>query len=117
MAADQRISSESSGTGAHGPVRARPVEPGLTIGAGTARIRVAKVPLLKLAAADEWVAGVALGTGADSLVVGGLARGALAAHVRVGLVAGITAFKLHARLVTRAIGVTCTLGIASRWSL
>merc|ERR550532_823410 len=58
------------------------------------------------------VASVALGTAADRLVVGGLAGGALSAHVGVGLVAGVAALEPHTGLVSGAVCVSGALGVA-----
>jgi len=111
--ADQRVAPVPGRTRADGPVRARPVEPGATVGAGAARARVAQVATFELATALERVAGVALGTGADRLVVGGLAGGAPAAHVRVRVLAGVAALEPDAGLVAGAVVVARALGVAS----
>ena len=46
-------------------------------------------------------------------MVGGLAGGALPAHVGVRVVAGVAALELDAGLVRGAVGVLGTLGVAS----
>merc|ERR1719468_1107944 len=111
-ASDERIPPEPRRTGAHGPVRARSVKPGLALGPGSAGVRGAQVLPLELAAADEGVPCEALGAAADRLVVGGLAGGALSTHVRVWLVARVAALEPDARLVAGAVCVSGALGVA-----
>lgn len=111
-ASDERVAPVSRRTGAHGPVRARSVKPGLALGAGAAGVGGAQVLPLELAAADEGVPGVALGAAADRLVVGGLAGGALSTHVGVWLVARVAALEPDARLVAGAVSVPGALCVA-----
>ena len=112
-APDQRVATIASRAGTHRPIAARPVKPGPTLCSRPARVRRAQILLLERPAAHEGVAGVALGTGADRLVVGRLAGGALAAHVGVGLEAGVTALERDAGLVAGTVAVLGTLRVAS----
>ena len=111
-APDERVTPVTWRTGAHGPVRARSVKPGLALGPGAAGVGGAQVLLLEGAATDEGVPGVALGAAADRLVVGGLAGGALSTHVRVGLVAGVATLEPHTRLVAGTVRMSGALGVA-----
>lgn len=111
-ASDEGVPPVSRRTGAHGPVRARSVKPGLALGPGAAGVGGAQVLPLELAAADEGVPGVSLGAAADRLVVGGLAGGALSAHIGVWLVARVAALESDARLVAGAVRVSGALCVA-----
>ena len=83
----------------------------------TARVGAAQVSLLELPAADEGVSGVALGAGADCLVVGGFAGCTLSAHVGVGIVAGVAALELDAGLVGGAVPVLGALSVTPLYEL
>ena len=111
-ASDQRIAAISCRASAHRPVAARPVEPGPTLRPRAARTRIAEICLLEGPAAHKGVTGVALGAGAHRLVVGRLAGGALAAHVRVGLKAGVPALEGDAGLVAGTVAVLGALRVA-----
>ena len=111
-APDQRVPPVPGWAGADRPVSPGPVEPGLALGSGSAGVRGAEVFLLERAAAHEWISGVTLGAGTDGLVVGGLAGGSLAAHVGVGVVAGVSALESHTGLVGGAVPVPGALGVA-----
>lgn len=90
-ASNERIASVASWTGTDRSVSSRSVEPSLTLSSRTAGVGSAQILLLEWSTTDKWIAGVAFGTGTDRLVVGGLARGSLSAHVGVGIVAGVSA--------------------------
>jgi len=111
-ASDERVTPVSWRTGAHGPVRARSVKPGLALGPGAAGVRRAQILLLEGAATDEGVPGVALGAAAHRLVVGGLTGGALATHIGVGLIARVATLEPHTRLVAGTVRVSGALGVA-----
>lgn len=109
LAPEKWVPSESCWTCAHRSVCSGPVKPGLTRGTRTTWVGVAQVLLLERSTAHEWVASEAFRTGADSLVVGRLAVGLLATHVRVRLEAGIAALETDAVLVRGAVVVAGTL--------
>ena len=111
-APDERVPPVAGRAGADWPVSPGPVEPCLALSPGATGVGRAQVFLLEGPAADEGISGVTLGAGADSLVVGGLAGGALAAHVGVGVVARVPALQSHAGLVGGAVAVPGALGVA-----
>ena len=111
-APDQGVSPVPGWTGADWPISSGPVEPGLALSSRSTGVGGAEIFLLERPAAHEWISGVTLGAGADSLVVGGLAGGALAAHVGVGVVARVPALQSHAGLVGGAVAVPGALGVA-----
>lgn len=111
-APDQGVSPVPGWTGADWSVSPGPVEPGLALSPGTTGVGSAEVFLLERSAAHEWISGVALGAGADSLVVGGLAGRSLAAHVGVGVVTRVSALESHTGLVGGAVPVSGALSVA-----
>ena len=111
-APDQGVSSVPGWTGADWPVSPGPVEPGLALGTGSAGVWITQVLLLERSAADKGVASVSSGTRADGFVVGGFAGRPIAAHVGVGLVAGILALQSDAGFVGGAVSVSGALCVA-----
>jgi len=111
-APDQGVSPVPGWTGADWPIGSGPVEPGLALSSRSTGVGGAEIFLLERPAAHEWISGVTLGAGADSLVVGGLAGGALAANVGVGVVARVPALQSHAGFVGGAVSVSGALCVA-----
>jgi len=112
-ATDERIAPISSRTGADRSVGARSVKPSLTLSSRTAGVGSAQILLLKWSTAHKGIAGVAFGTGTDRLVVGGLTRGSLSAHVGVWIVAGVSALQSDTGLVAGAVVMSGALGVAA----
>jgi len=111
-APDQGVSPVPGWAGADRSVSPRPIKPGLALSPGTAGVRSAEIFLLERSAADEWISGVTLGAGTDSLVVGGLAGCSLAAHVGIRVEARIATLQSDAGLVGGAVPVPGALGVA-----
>ena len=111
-APDQGVSPVPGWTGADWPIGPGPVEPGLALSSRSTGVGGAEIFLLERPAAHEWISGVTLGAGADSLVVGGLTGGPLAAHVGVGVVAGVSALQSDTGLVGGAVTVSGALSVA-----
>lgn len=111
---DERVAPVTSWTGADRSISSGSVKASLTLSPWTTRVWCAQVLLLKWTTADERIASVPLGAGADSLVVGGLAGRPGATHIGVGIIAGVTALELDTGLVAGAVIVTRALCVTAR---
>lgn len=109
-AANEGITEISGAAEAYGPVVSLTIRTRFTIGVRSAWIRVAKITLVEWAATVKWMSSVALGAGANGLVVLDAAFGIDAASAR----ARVDALQIEASLVAAAILVLRALGEASR---
>lgn len=101
-----------SRTGAHWLVGTGSVKPRLACCPSPTRVGSTEVFLLKRAAADERIPGVAARTGTHGLMVGGLTGGSLPADIWVWIVTGVPALELDTGLVGGTVGVSGALGVA-----